>query len=1120
MKAFSSIIYTLFLALGSTFVAVAWHSTRSTQPPAGLALSTLSSLPMTQSCLIFVFALWQRLWAHFANLILNISFSREWNARAEKTLIVSLISSGFIDRACHAFQLRATRTFEITFITSLVIAAARLIGQSVLVVAPSSEIITGTRQWSSGLPIAYIDPFPNPSDTSTMPNRDGIVNGTDPQNQRLVDYQLDQANVVLELEQIFGMGTWGYSPQPNWLIPLPLHDLGSLGQVTYQTDLASFHYTCSWRMPNEISINELVIDNSTWVWETGVQGAVSNPLNSSAIIPLQNSSDPGGRGILMFLLLGSNSSFPINQTIPGEPWIDFSGISNAFSTSGLLNGSRSTIESAQDRAPLAALLMCDPQLDFTSGTVLLGSTVHLNHPSVQIVSTTSGNHIGSINISSTELLFSTLLPSIMTRRRRNSLSGPGFDLISGAMFIAPPPWTPSGAAAVLNISSINLRMDSFMLSSLKALVGGFNATIGDQQLAATRAFLTTAWYSQPLTSNRPTLMASLRFAIAWTALFGLGAMCLFTVAYLINDSELNNYTNSVQIASNITNVNNKLAERLGMKKLLEKSVPEASYDSAARWPPPQCHPGTREKHFNSIMKWASNSNRYDEEKHLRVITWVKGPAGVGKSAIAQTCANALAKQGCLAGSFFFSRPNGREDPNQLFTTLAHQFAVWFMDSGYGEILDESIRLDSTILEKAIPTQFEQLFVLPFQKLAFEKKNFPRKVMIIDGRLLHSYGSFSLGSNAILKQLLPVPRSKKITNQIELTISPDLNPEIHRLFTDKLADIRARRGIKKLWPTKEDIATLVDISAGLYAHSDALIHFIEDPDSEGPEHQLRIVLGQADEFREASIKHPLAALDLFYDHLVLKRIPESKRRTLRCMLIASRLRAQSDNFSTPDAILIGNVLGKAEDQVHDLCRSLHSVMILDPSLKFKFHHASFMDFLEDRRRSKEECIWSEPETMAMLLGHVRRTLDKTSISRGSNNKPVPMPPLSWTHPHPPSLDKEVYVLLVRALFKALESLPLISTSNNGVSIFSMKDFDFSRAALLDRVSLRFVKPDSLRHNLKEIGVIRSSTGRNLPAKVREILSGQKGPRYYVIGTGKKSVLLMDDTEQNQVWVYPH
>ncbi|KAM6493341.1 hypothetical protein JOM56_011475, partial [Amanita muscaria] len=71
--------------------------------------------------------------------------------------------------------------------------------------------------------------------------------------------------------------------------------------------------------------------------------------------------------------------------------------------------------------------------------------------------------------------------------------------------------------------------------------------------------------------------------------------------------------------------------------------------------------------LSRLRDWFDNPNATH-----RTICWLHGPAGAGKSAIAQTIADEY-KEG--SGSFFFYRSDpSRNDGNRLFPTLAWQLA--------------------------------------------------------------------------------------------------------------------------------------------------------------------------------------------------------------------------------------------------------------------------------------------------------------------------------------------------------------------------------------------------------------------------------------------------------------
>ncbi|KXN81914.1 hypothetical protein AN958_03351 [Leucoagaricus sp. SymC.cos] len=108
-----------------------------------------------------------------------------------------------------------------------------------------------------------------------------------------------------------------------------------------------------------------------------------------------------------------------------------------------------------------------------------------------------------------------------------------------------------------------------------------------------------------------------------------------------------------------------------------------------------CHPGTRVDYIDSLTKWDRNPDDHPNKR----ITWVEGSAGVGKSAIAQSSADALGDD--LDATFFFSRYNRREDPKRFFTTIAYELAVRLKLSRYGILLDEAICDNNVEIEYAV-----------------------------------------------------------------------------------------------------------------------------------------------------------------------------------------------------------------------------------------------------------------------------------------------------------------------------------------------------------------------------------------------------------------------------------
>jgi hypothetical protein len=187
----------------------------------------------------------------------------------------------------------------------------------------------------------------------------------------------------------------------------------------------------------------------------------------------------------------------------------------------------------------------------------------------------------------------------------------------------------------------------------------------------------------------------------------------------------------------------------------------------------------------------------------------------------------------------------------------------------------------------------------------------------------------------------------------------------------------------LWGGSDrDILILVDLSSGHFAYASTVVLFVSDEDSIGPEHQLELVLDLAKRKRRSGEKHPLANLDYLYSALILKRLSPTKLQLIQRLLLIHRLYLDyvkgPGSLSSSASITSANVLRLSEQQLRDVCKSLHAVMVLDVALNFKFYHASFMDFLQDSSRSQEYSIWS-PSTALTSLDNILQTLNEIQVS---------------------------------------------------------------------------------------------------------------------------------------------
>ncbi|KAL0570615.1 hypothetical protein V5O48_011347, partial [Marasmius crinis-equi] len=170
-------------------------------------------------------------------------------------------------------------------------------------------------------------------------------------------------------------------------------------------------------------------------------------------------------------------------------------------------------------------------------------------------------------------------------------------------------------------------------------------------------------------------------------------------------------------------------------EILWQAIAEAgaSHDSAARYPLIGCHPNTREEILQTLLKWARYPADSSSAKFLSAspFYWLYGPAGHGKSTVAQSFSEQCAKKGFLLASFFFSRNDPKRDnPTYLFLTIAYGLASSIPQ--LRDIIGVVIQKNPAILRSSFDAQFRELVVEPCRSLADSWESSWPHLVIIDG----------------------------------------------------------------------------------------------------------------------------------------------------------------------------------------------------------------------------------------------------------------------------------------------------------------------------------------------------------------------------------------------------
>ncbi|KAF9440353.1 hypothetical protein P691DRAFT_127182 [Macrolepiota fuliginosa MF-IS2] len=425
----------------------------------------------------------------------------------------------------------------------------------------------------------------------------------------------------------------------------------------------------------------------------------------------------------------------------------------------------------------------------------------------------------------------------------------------------------------------------------------------------------------------------------------------------------------IEIARPRTTAHNAIVTSL----LLQKGIPQAQAYSSARAYPPRCYPDTRTELLTKISDWIPDRDRDHN------MLWILGPAGVGKSAIAQTVAERSMEDGHFGAAFFFSRVNQWDDPSRVILTLAYQLQA--RDSGYKQLITQCLADDYTILDRDIRTQFRKLIAEPFRTLDDLQPLRKPLLIILDGLdecegedaqcefiELISAQKQSGKTSSLLWMIC-----SRSESQFEQMLSDTDNPidcQREEIFIEENEDVYAflRDGFERIrndyrdlvpdqWPPEAHIQTLVHWSSGLFIIASSMLRFIGDEAYSDPISQLDVCLRFIGGSPVPGSTNPLFPLDLIYRQ-ILSRVPTSNFPVLKRILCLAVL--LSETMTKVSVRVMLDVLGLDVPSFYDAIRELYSIIDVPTSEQvdtkgIRFYHISFRGLLTDPNRSGNFCI---------------------------------------------------------------------------------------------------------------------------------------------------------------------
>jgi len=450
-----------------------------------------------------------------------------------------------------------------------------------------------------------------------------------------------------------------------------------------------------------------------------------------------------------------------------------------------------------------------------------------------------------------------------------------------------------------------------------------------------------------------------------------------------------------------------------MELLQQHIAPGAFHNSDERHDLPKCHPHTRKAILRKIMDWVKDPNK------VALILWLYGPAGAGKSAIAQTIAELLEEAGLLAAAFFFSRNAAeRNDKTPLVATLVYQLVISIPEIR-AHVL-EIVERDPALFSRSIQAQIQALIIKPLNAVASDE-TFARtlldrpRLIILDGldecrttsAQTHILNAVSTAAKRLCTPLyfLIASRPEQAIRQafndqhglgllsfsiaLDDTYQPDQDIRVflQSTFDEIKRNHPSKAHLPASWPSLEDIRRLVEKSSGQFIFASTVAKYVNSY-RHWPPDRLKIIFGRSEPGQET----PFAELDSLY-HLILSSATDIEKLQDVLMFLVLRPLSQDRKLLKQTTTMIEKFLFYRLGEMDMILTDLHSIIYVPPpgdrSGELQFFHASLPDFLLDRSRSMDLFL-DQGTAYAKLTGLAVKHINNPTESPLWNDQSVSFP----------------------------------------------------------------------------------------------------------------------------------
>lgn len=379
------------------------------------------------------------------------------------------------------------------------------------------------------------------------------------------------------------------------------------------------------------------------------------------------------------------------------------------------------------------------------------------------------------------------------------------------------------------------------------------------------------------------------------------------------------------------------------------------------------------------------------DSQSRLIFWLKGLAGTGKSTIARTIAARFDAKKRLGANFFFARGHGdRGHAKLFFTTLAFQLSNFSGTLGY--TISEAIGTNPDIVNKRFHEQFRHLICEPLEKCPL-----PHPIAVVIDALDECDGEQDV--QELLRVISQVKEMRVCSLRFFITSRPEVpvkhgfdnmpyvnyydcalhdieerlvKRDITLYLTSELENINRKYSTSKgAWPNQEQIRRLAGQAGKFFIYAATACRFIDQGGSSMFKERLEDIL---EDDSDGS-----GEIDNMYTQILEYSIRNFRDKDKRRFFERFRLTVGTVVvlFSPLTAAAMNELLSKSSQAIglvdtETIQRALSpfgSILDLPESkdVPIRPFHLSFRDFLLNKERCQNTEFWvSEEKAHAFLV----------------------------------------------------------------------------------------------------------------------------------------------------------